>query len=186
VGSFHSEDQIDTDPLPPGQVWGISPESIGGALKLYAEAVDPAAIREIYLLFKYLTKYISYCIMSIIIFNTDFINVTWVKHIHMKERRINKGVIPKSKIDDFCRRWHITQLGLFGSFLGNDFSRESDIDILVSFTPDSPWSLFDLVDMQDELAEIFGRKVDLVEREALRNPFRLRDILKNLELIYET
>ena len=104
----------------------------------------------------------------------------------MKAKRINKGVISKSKTDDFCRRWQITQLGLFGSFLRNDFSRESDIDILVSFTPDSSWSLFDLVDMQDELAEIFGRKVDLVEREALRNPFRRREILKNLELIYET
>ena len=104
----------------------------------------------------------------------------------MKAKSINKYSILKPKIAAFCRRWQITQLGFFGSVMRDDFKQESDIDVLVSFAPGSSWSLFDLVDMQDELAKILGRKVDLVEREALRNPFRRREILKNLELVYET
>ena len=50
--------------------------------------------------------------------------------------------------------------------------------------PAAPWSLFDLVTMQDELQRIFGRPVDLVEREGLRNPFRKRSILNSREVIY--
>jgi predicted nucleotidyltransferase len=60
------------------------------------------------------------------------------------------------------------------------------VDVLVSFNPAAPWSLFDLMTMQDELQEIFGRPVDLVEREGLRNPFRKRNILNNREVIYAT
>ena len=104
----------------------------------------------------------------------------------MKANSINKYSILKPKIADFCHRWQITQLGFLGSVMRGDFEQESDIDVLVSFAPGSSWSLFDLVTMQDELAGILGRKVDLVERRALRNPFRRREILKNLELIYET
>ena len=93
--------------------------------------------------------------------------------------------IPKDEIVSFCRRWKIIQMAFFGSILRKDFNQESDIDVLVSFSPGSPWSLFDLVSIKDELTHILGRKVDLVEREALRNPFRRRRILKDLEIIYE-
>jgi predicted nucleotidyltransferase len=103
----------------------------------------------------------------------------------MRPDIINKYHIPEDRIAEFCRRWKITQMALFGSILREDFSQESDIDVLVSFAPDSPWGLFELVDMQDELAVILGRKVDLVEREALRNPFRRKQILQNLEVVYE-
>ena len=58
-----------------------------------------------------------------------------------------------------------------------DFRPDSDVDVPVSFAPEARWTLFDLVTMQDELEEIFGREVDLVEREGLRNPFRRRAIL---------
>jgi hypothetical protein len=50
--------------------------------------------------------------------------------------------------------------------------------------PAAPWSLIDLVAMQDELQKIFSRPVDLVEREGLRNPFRKRSILNGREVIY--
>lgn len=75
-------------------------------------------------------------------------------------------------------------MSLFGSALRIDFDAESDVDILVSFFEDARWSLFDWVDMIEELKEITGREVDLVERESLRNPFRRNAILNNMETIY--
>jgi len=102
----------------------------------------------------------------------------------MDSKAIDRYNIPKEKLAEFCRRWKIVEMGFFGSILREDFTKESDIDILVSFAPDASWSLFDLVSMHDELKEIFGRKVDLVEREAIRNPFRRREILRNLEIVY--
>jgi predicted nucleotidyltransferase len=92
--------------------------------------------------------------------------------------------LPKEKIEDFCRRWKIKEMSLFGSVLRDDFDQGSDVDILVSFTEDARWSLFDWVDMIEELKGITGREVDLVERESLRNPFRRRAILTNKEVIY--
>jgi len=92
--------------------------------------------------------------------------------------------ISREKIEDFCRRWKIREMSLFGSALRIDFDAESDVDILVSFFEDARWSLFDWVDMIEELKEITGREVDLVERESLRNPFRRNAILNNMETIY--
>jgi predicted nucleotidyltransferase len=96
--------------------------------------------------------------------------------------------IPKDRIADFCRRWKVTELALFGSVLRGDFGPDSDVDALVSFAPDARWSLFDLVTMQDELKAILGREVDLVERVAVErseNYIRRKGILSNLEVIYK-
>ena len=95
--------------------------------------------------------------------------------------------IPRDKLPDFCRRWKVTELALFGSALRHDFSPDSDVDILVSFAPEAHWSLFDLVVMEDELQALLGRKVDLVERAAVEqadNYIRRRSILDNFEVIY--
>jgi len=89
-----------------------------------------------------------------------------------------------NQVVEFCQRWQVNEFSLFGSVLRDDFRPDSDVDVLVSFNPAAPWSLFDLVTMQDELQEIFGRPVDLVERESLRNPFRKRSILNSREVIY--
>lgn len=72
-----------------------------------------------------------------------------------------------AEIENFCRRWSVRELDVFGSALRDDFGPESDVDMLVTFEPDARPSLFDLVTMQDELAVIFGRNVDLIEREAV-------------------
>ncbi len=90
----------------------------------------------------------------------------------------------RKKIEAFCRRWRIVEFSLFGSVLREDFRPESDVDVLVTFAPDAEHSLFDLVDMRDELKEVFGRDVDLVEEPLLENPFRRREILRTKELIY--
>ena len=92
--------------------------------------------------------------------------------------------IPKDKIEDFCRRWKITEFALFGSVIRDDFRPDSDIDVLVTFEPNAGHTLFDLVHMENELKEMFGRHVDLVERGGLRNPFRRREILSTMEVIY--
>jgi len=88
------------------------------------------------------------------------------------------------KISSFCKSWKVSELALFGSVLRSDFRPNSDIDLLVTFTPDATWSLFDLIQMQEELEDLFGRPVDLVERDTIRNPFRKRTILGNLQVIY--
>lgn len=95
--------------------------------------------------------------------------------------------IPTDEIADFCHRWKVTELALFGSVLHEDFGPDSDVDALVSFAPDARWSLFDLVTMQDELKAIWGREVDLLERVAVErseNYIRRKSILSNLEVIY--
>jgi predicted nucleotidyltransferase len=94
--------------------------------------------------------------------------------------------IPHDEIEDFCSRWKIEELSLFGSILREDFGQDSDVDVLVSFAEDAPWSLFDIVDMKEELESIFGRDVDLVEKESLRNPFRRSAIMNGREIIYAT
>ena len=92
--------------------------------------------------------------------------------------------IPLRQIEAFCRRWRIKEFSLFGSVLREDFRPDSDIDVLVSFAPDGGITFDNRVEMLDELAEIFGREVDLVEKSGLRNPFRRREILHNREVIY--
>jgi hypothetical protein len=95
-----------------------------------------------------------------------------------------KFPIDRKKIAEFCARWRILEFSLFGSVLREDFRPDSDVDDLVTFDPDARWSLFDLVDMQEELKALFGRDVDLVETEGLRNPFRRRSILRSKEVIH--
>lgn len=75
--------------------------------------------------------------------------------------------LPRDVIEDFCRRWQIAELAVFGSILRDDFGPESDIDFLVTFAPESTWSLMDHVHMEYELGDLLGRKVDLVSRRGL-------------------
>lgn len=92
--------------------------------------------------------------------------------------------IDRSAIQTFCRKWKVREFSLFGSVLREDFGPDSDIDVLVAFERDAGWSLFDLVDMREELMQLFGREVDIVEKCALRNPFRRHTILTTREIIH--
>ena len=95
--------------------------------------------------------------------------------------------IPLEKIAEFCRKWNIPEFSFFGSVLRDDFRSNSDIDVLVTFEEDSKNTLFDLVHMQDELKQIFGREVDLLTRRAVeqsRNHIRRRTILSSREAVY--
>jgi uncharacterized protein len=92
--------------------------------------------------------------------------------------------IPRKKIAEFSRRWRVTEFSLFGSVLRDDFRPESDVDVLVTFAPDAQVSLFDLVQMKLDLEKIFNRPVDVVEKDALENPFRKREILRTAQVVY--
>ncbi|MDO9303472.1 MAG: nucleotidyltransferase family protein [Anaerolineales bacterium] len=90
----------------------------------------------------------------------------------------------KAKISAFCKRWKISEFSLFGSVLREDFNPESDVDVLVNFQQQATWSLWDLMDMTEELEKMFGRKVDIVEKEAIRNPYRRHSIINGSEVFY--
>jgi uncharacterized protein len=92
--------------------------------------------------------------------------------------------LPLEAIQAFCRKWRVEELAVFGSVLREDFSPKSDIDVLVTFRPDAGLSLFDFVEMQEELEGILHRKVDLVSRGGLRNPFRRHEILNTRQVVY--
>jgi predicted nucleotidyltransferase len=95
--------------------------------------------------------------------------------------------IPPEQIGEFCRKWRILELSLFGSALREDFRPDSDLDLLVTFAPEAEWRYWDLMTMQDELQALFGRKVDLVERslvETSENWIRRKHILEHAEPVY--
>jgi hypothetical protein len=95
--------------------------------------------------------------------------------------------IPEKEIAAFCKRWKVTELSLFGSAVRDDFSSESDIDALVSFSSQSEWSLFDHIQMKQELKELFGRDVDLVTQRALEqshNRLLRAEILESAKIIF--
>jgi hypothetical protein len=91
---------------------------------------------------------------------------------------------PTERLEEFCRRWEIAELRVFGSALREDFRPDSDLDLLVRFAPDADWSLLDHVTMEEELSSIVGRKVDLVSQLAVErssNWIRRKAILESAE-----
>ena len=93
----------------------------------------------------------------------------------------------QAEIADFCTRWGVSELAVFGSVLRDDFGPESDVDVLVSLDETSRHTLFDLHHMQEDLRLIFVRDVDLVSRRGIEkssNHMRRRAILQSAQTIY--
>jgi predicted nucleotidyltransferase len=88
------------------------------------------------------------------------------------------------KIAQFCERWGILEFSLFGSVLRDDFGADSDVDVMVTFRPALQLDISDLLDMREELEGMFHRKVDLVEKKNLHNPFRRHEILTTRQVIH--
>lgn len=89
--------------------------------------------------------------------------------------------IPHEQLFAFCQRWKIRELAVFGSVLRDDFSPQSDIDILVTFADNADWSLFDHIRMEQELEALLHRKVDLLTKSAVEqstNSIRRDSILR--------
>ena len=94
--------------------------------------------------------------------------------------------VPKAQLAEFCKRWNVSELALFGSALREDFRPDSDVDVLVSFAPQARVTLFDMARMQAELEAIFKRDVDLISKRGLensRNYLRRKQILDSAQVI---
>jgi len=92
--------------------------------------------------------------------------------------------LPLAAIEALCQKWRVRELALFGSVLRDDFSPQSDVDVLVTFDPEASWSAWDVIEMQEELEALLDRKVDLVEKDAVHNPFRRHEILRSHQVVY--
>lgn len=92
--------------------------------------------------------------------------------------------IPEAEISKICHKYSIQRMMLFGSILGNKFSDDSDIDILVEFEPERTPSFLKFSALQRELSEVLGRKTDLNTYNSLSRYFR-DDVVETAQVIYE-
>lgn len=91
----------------------------------------------------------------------------------------------KNKLDILCRLHSVEEMHLFGAALGENFNDDSDLDFLVRFKPIALENYFDIyINFKEKLKQLFGRKVDLVEEQTLKNPILIRSINKSKELVY--
>lgn len=92
----------------------------------------------------------------------------------------------KPEIERVCRRLPVKRLGLFGSALSQEFSQDSDVDVLVIFDSSENIDLFDkYFELKEQLEEIFKRKVDLVVDKKFKNPVLREAIDRTRTVIYE-
>lgn len=97
------------------------------------------------------------------------------------------GIVERNREDlkKLCIMYNVEKMYLFGSVLNSNFNKESDIDLLVKFKSIELSKYFDnYMDLKENLKKLFGREVDLVEEQTLRNPILIKSINKSKELIY--
>ena len=92
--------------------------------------------------------------------------------------------IPKEAIEAFCRHHHIRRLSFFGSVLRDDFTPESDVDVLVEFDPGARVGLIGFAGIENELSRLLGRKVDL-NTAGFLSPYFRDEVLQDAETAYE-
>lgn len=95
--------------------------------------------------------------------------------------------LPIESIAEFCHKWQVTEFALFGSVLREDFRADSDIDVLITFSPTAKRGLTETLQMRDELETIFERNVDLIVKTAIErseNWLRRKNILESAQTIY--
>jgi predicted nucleotidyltransferase len=95
--------------------------------------------------------------------------------------------VSQTQLAEFCQRWKVRELALFGSVLREDFRSDSDLDLLVTFTDEADWGLFDHLMMQAELQSLVGRKGDLISRRAVErseNWLRRNEILSSARVLF--
>ena len=110
-----------------------------------------------------------------------------VTSMEIAERMNSRIGVSRDTINAFCKRWDVSELALFGSVLRDDFGPDSDIDMLIRFKTERTPGLFGVVEMEWELAALFGRRVDLVSRKAVensRNYIRRKAILESAQVLY--
>lgn len=95
--------------------------------------------------------------------------------------------VDSGKLRAFCERWKIDEILVYGSVARGEDRPDSDIDLLVTFTPDAEWTLLDHVRLEEELSELMGRQVDMQTKRAIqesRNALRREMILSEAEPFY--
>jgi len=94
--------------------------------------------------------------------------------------------IPMDQLAELCKRWKIVELSLFGSVLRDDFGPESDVDVMIVLADDAEFDYFvDWLTVENELSELFDhRKIDLVERKRIVNPFIRHHAITNRQVLY--
>lgn len=102
----------------------------------------------------------------------------------MESAQARVGIpISVDAVADFCRRHRVRELALFGSVLRDDFTDHSDVDVLIEPGPGHEHTLDELLSMQEELATLFGRSVDLVYKDLLDKYIR-EDVLRRRRVFY--
>jgi predicted nucleotidyltransferase len=94
--------------------------------------------------------------------------------------------VGQDQIADFCRRWKIVELAIFGSAARNEMRPDSDVDVMIQYAPGTdlgPW-MHDYFDAKEELERLFGRPVDLVKKGPIPNPYRRASIMRDLTVLY--
>ena len=91
-------------------------------------------------------------------------------------------------VAEFCRKWHIAEMSLFGSVLRDDFKTDSDVDVLISFGENVALGLLDKIAAREELEVMLGRNVELVTKSGLLHwttlPSIRENILAEAEIVY--
>jgi predicted nucleotidyltransferase len=91
----------------------------------------------------------------------------------------------QNEIKNLCQKHEVKYLYAFGSVIKNHFSKNSDIDLLVDFNTEDPFTYTDqYFSLKDKLEHIFSRKDDLLEQKAIRNPFLIEEIDRSKVLLY--
>lgn len=97
------------------------------------------------------------------------------------------GIVDKNReeLKSLCAMYNVEKMYLFGSALNTNFNQQSDIDLLVKFKSIELSTYFDnYMDFKEKLQQLFGREVDLLEEQTLKNPILINSINKSKELIY--
>lgn len=92
--------------------------------------------------------------------------------------------LPLEKIRTYCRQQPVLRLSVFGSALREDFSLESDLDLLVEYLPGHPVTLLDMAQQEIELSDIIGRRIDLRTSQEL-SPYFRQQVIQMAQVIYE-
>lgn len=90
-----------------------------------------------------------------------------------------KKVLDEHK-ERLAKKYYVSKIGIFGSYAKNQQTKKSDIDILVDFF--SPISLFEFIDLEEDLSSLLKVKVDLVSRKALK-PYIGKRILNEVQMV---
>jgi uncharacterized protein len=91
--------------------------------------------------------------------------------------------LPRQQIEEVCRRYSVRELSLFGSAVSGEFTPQSDLDFLVEFQPGSVITLVTLGALEQELADLTGRRVDLIPKRGLK-PLVREPALNGREIVY--